>query len=96
MTINEVAKWIAEHSGVDFEVKFTKRGLAELRHMKCKTGVKDFVNPDASRPATDFKGNGLIGVYDTEKLGYRCFPLEGVREIMIDGSWINVTHPAMI
>ena len=88
MTQEEVVKWIREHERTEFSVRFVKRTTGELREMKCKTGVWEYLA--GSEAKYDFKKKDLIPVFDVEKNWYRSISIEGIVAIKIDEVWIDV------
>ncbi len=91
LTGNEARKWIEESNGKDFSVRFYKRGTQTLREMACRTNVKDELK--GGERAYEPEAYCLINVFDTEKKAYRCFPLDGLKEIKIDDKWESVVPP---
>lgn len=93
-TIEQALKFIEESHGRIFSIKFLKRGTTELREMTCRTDVKKYVKGEgrAYNPAEHL----LVYVYDMLKKGYRCFPIDGLKEIKIDGEWHRIVTPEVM
>jgi hypothetical protein len=90
-TIQEVLKFIEESNGRIFSIQFMKRGSFELREMTCRTGVTKHLK--GGERAYDPTEHHLVYVFDMAAKGYRCFPLEGLKAIKIDGKWESVVTP---
>ncbi len=95
ITQKQAANLIAKSNGRFFSVLFVKRGDGELREMICRTGVKK--NLKGGEAPYDFSEKKLIPVYDTQAekkkpgdSGYRCIPIEGIRQISINGADFKV------
>ena len=85
-TIKEALKFIEESNGRIFSIKFRKRGsLNEIREMTCRTGVAKHIK--GGDRAYDPAEHMLVYVYDMIEKGYRCFPIDGLKEIKMDGEW---------
>lgn len=89
-TLREALKFIHESNGKIFSIKFIKRTTGELREMVARTGVKAHLVENPSKPGTDFKSNELIAVFDMQAQSYRSIPIEGIREIKMEGIWRKV------
>jgi len=87
----EAVNFIKGTNGKFFSLKFIKRTDGTLREMLARTGVKKGLAENPSKPGTDFGANNLIAVFDVQKDAYRSIPIEGIKEIMIDGEWHAVT-----
>lgn len=85
---------IRNSNGKIMTVLFTKRTTGELRLMTCRTGVTKHLKGGV--PTYSFEEKKLISVYDMtigkkdKGEGYRCIPLEGIKEITIDGMNLKV------
>jgi len=69
--------------GAIFYVEFIKRSTGELRKMRCRLGVKKYLN-GGMRAYNPAKKN-LLGVFDMDARGYRSIPLEGIRRLSVGG-----------
>ena len=65
--------------GKIFAVKFIKRTNGEIRIMVARTGVTSFLS-GRGRKFKDSDHN-LLTVFDMQKQGYRCIPLESILEL---------------
>jgi hypothetical protein len=74
-----------------FGVTFIKRTTGETRVMNCRTGVKKHLKGGVA--PYSFKGKGLLPVYDLQKQGYRSIPIDGIRELRINGQVIRFDSP---
>lgn len=91
MTLQEATAWIEKSNGRLFSVKFVKRSTGEAREMLCRTGVTSHLNPEPTKKQPyQPKAAGVITVFDMKSKGYRSIPLEGLKEIKIDGEWLVV------
>jgi hypothetical protein len=80
----------ALEDGRFFTVVFTKRTTGEVRVMNCRQRVtKHLRGGDA---AYSFSAHSLCSTYDMVEKGYRCFPLDGLIEIRIDGDSLIVDN----
>jgi len=70
-----------------FGVTFVKRTDGELRRMLCRIGVVSHLT-GGSKPYRD-EDHNLITVWDAQKLEYRCFPVDGVIELRVNGMVIS-------
>lgn len=93
-TIAEVLEFIEGASGRFFTVRFVKRGTFELREMLCRTGVKKHLK--GGERAYDPAEYHLVSVYDMGKKHYSCFPLDGLKEVKIDGKWHTIVTPEVM
>lgn len=82
-----VAKIKATKGGF-FRVMFIKRTTGELRDMICRTGVTKHLR--GGEPAYNFAEKNLLSVYDMEREGYRCIPLDAILAIRVDGEIFQV------
>lgn len=73
-----------------FRVTFIKRSTGELRTMVCRLGVSRDVNGKGL--AYDPKAHKLLTVFDVQKDGYRCIPLENLRSARIRGQVYEVSN----
>lgn len=89
-TRKEALEFIRDLGGKIFSVKFIKRTSGELREMVCRQGVKRDLAENPTKPGVDFKANELIPVFDMKADAYRSIPIEGIRDIKIDGNWYKV------
>jgi hypothetical protein len=92
ISLQGALNFIRGRAGKMFSVTFTKRTTGETRHMVCRQGVRSHLAANPSKPGIDFKGNGLVPVFDMNAEGkdgsrgaYRCFPVEGLQTVVIDG-----------
>jgi hypothetical protein len=77
-----------EKSQDEFSVRFIKRGTTRLREMRCKKFVKEALKGgEQSYIAKDYL---LVNVFDLDANHYKCFPLDGLKEILLDGEWHEV------
>ena len=82
-------RWIKRHKPEkEFEVQFIKRTTGELRLMKCRYGVTDYLQ--GGEPAYNFRQAGVICVFDVDKTEYRMIPIEGLTHVKIRGKWVQV------
>ncbi len=93
-TIVDAFNFIEESNGRIFSVKFISRTTHELREMTCRTGVKKHLK--GGQRAYDPAEHNLVYVYDMGEKGYRCFPLDGLKEIKIDGKWHTIVTPEVM
>src|ERR1700733_1793038 len=94
--IYNVLEFIKKTEGKIFSIKFIKRTTGELREMVCRTGVKKHLVENPTRPGLDFVRHDLIPVFDMKVGAYRSIPIEGIREIKIEGVWHTVTNDSTI
>ncbi len=90
MNLQQVISWILdpENKKKEFEIRFIKRSDETERVMRCQYGVNSELSRNPTRSGPDAKMNGLLTVWDLDKLGYRSIPIEGVREIKLpDCEW---------
>lgn len=80
-------------SGHIFTVEFIKRTTGELRKLNCRKGVKKYLA--GGEPAYNFSEKMLIPVFDLQKMDYRCFPLDALMKIRVDGEEYIVKHGEM-
>lgn len=90
MTREEAVKYILEREGKIFAVRFIKRSTGQKRHMVCRQGVKAHLVENPTKEPINFKANGLIPVFDMEANAYRSIPIEGIIELKVDGTWMEV------
>jgi hypothetical protein len=88
-SLQETIDWIYTRGHKFFKVAFIRRGDGQLRVMRCRLGVYKGVK--GTGPAYNAPANGLIRVFDMDLKDYRHIPVEGIRRIMIDGFWHEVT-----
>lgn len=86
-TVKDAFDFIEQSKGRIFSVKFISRTTGEFREMTCRTGVTKHLA--GGERAYDPAEHNLVYVYDM-KNGYRCFPLDGLTEIKIDGEWHTI------
>lgn len=80
----EVHTFIKElPKGSIFTVIFRKRTTGELREMNCRQGVKKHLKGGEAKYS--FESKGLVSVFDIQNKGYRCFPLDALRQIKTGG-----------
>lgn len=65
-----------------FRVTFIKRTTGELRNMVCRFGVTKHLTGGEQK--YDAESKGLLTVFEPGK-GYRSIPVDGIKEIQIDG-----------
>lgn len=82
-TVLELLNSYVDDTGKIFTVEFVKRTNGEVRRLNCRMGVKKHLK--GGGPAYDFGSKGLVPVFDMQKGEYRCFPLDAVNELVIDG-----------
>lgn len=93
MLVKSVLEFIEGTNGRIFSIKFIKRSDGSWREMVCRTGVTSRIKEgEKTRPAPNWKANSLVPVFDMQADGYRSIPMEGIREIKIDGEFVPVTH----
>lgn len=90
-TISDVLKFIEESNGRIFSVRFISRTTGEPKEMVCRTGVTKHLK--GGERAYDPAEHKLVYVYDMGEKHYSCFPLDGLKEIMIDGVWHTIVTP---
>jgi len=81
--IDRLDTLLRSSNGRIMRVNFIKRTTGKLRVMSCRTkvtshlkgGQKSFIDRD----------KGLLTVYDMGVHGYRSIPLDGIKEVKIDG-----------
>jgi len=87
-TLQQVRDFVENSKGRIFSVRFVKRGTIQLRQMRCKTYVKDALK--GGEQSYNPKDYLLVNVYDMDAKHYKCFPLDGLKEILLDGEWHEV------
>lgn len=93
MLIKEVLEFIEATHGKLFSIKFIKRTTGEWREMVCRTGVTSRLSESENKRAPiNWKANALVPVFDMKSDAYRSIPIEGIREIKIEGEFVKVTH----
>jgi hypothetical protein len=88
ITTTEAANLIRNSNGQFFTATFTKRSDGTLRTMNCRTGVTRHLHGGelSFNPAE----KGLLIVFDAQKQGYRCIPLESITRLAISGQQYDV------
>ena len=71
-----------------FSVCFIKRTDGSRREMLCRYGVQS-ARTGGDR-AYEFEERGLLPVFDMQKQGYRCIPVENIISIKIDGETYEI------
>jgi hypothetical protein len=85
---------IQESNGKIMNVLFRKRSDNSLREMICRTGVTKHLK--GVGPSYSFEAKKLVSVYDMQAgkeeigKGYRSIPVEGIKQITIDGEVYKV------
>ena len=93
-TLQDVREFVENSKGRIFSVKFIKRGTNLLRQMRCKVYVKDaLVGGEQAYNPKDYL---LVNVYDMDAKHYKCFPLDGLKEIKLDGEWHTIVSPEVM
>lgn len=75
-------------NGRIFSVLFIKRTTGLPRKMVCRRGVRSHLKGGGA--AYDFEEQGLVSVFDVQKRGYRCIPLESIVWIQANGKTYRV------
>jgi hypothetical protein len=89
ITRAEAVEYIRGTEGRFFSLTFEKRtNPGEIRAMNARTGVKKHLK--GGEAAYNFAEKQLISVFDMQKGDYRCIPMEGIREMCIEGVWVKV------
>ncbi len=88
--VRDIPGIVANQGHRIFTVRFNKRGDGSLRVMNCRRLVKRHLR--GGEPSYDFGMKGLVNVFDLQRKDYRCFPLEGVREIRAQGRVYEVAQ----
>lgn len=86
MTKEELGKFLLSIPYEDntiFSVTFIKRMTGELRTMVCRRRVKRHLH--GGDAPYSFKTEGLLPVFDLQKMDYRTIPSEGVIQINYRG-----------
>jgi len=91
-TIAEALKFIEESHGRIFTIRFISRTTHKLRQMRCKTYVKDAIK--GGEQAYNPKDYLLVNVYDWDAKHYKSFPIDGLKEILINGEWHQIVPEA--
>jgi hypothetical protein len=91
VSLTEALIWIANRGTRIFCVEFVSRTNSELRRMAAQLKVRKFLKNGV--PAYDPSEKGLIWCYDTQKKAYRSIAVEGIRRLLVDGAWVEVTQP---
>jgi len=92
-TIAQALKFIEESNGEEFAVRFLKRGTFKLREMICRKGNEDDLK--GGERAYDPAEHLLVNVFEIGK-GFRCFPIDGWKEIRIGDEWHAIVAPEKI
>lgn len=88
----EVPAIIGRQGHLIFGVTFVKRSTGEQRNMLCRQRVrKHLAGGDA---AYSFNAKGLVPVFDVQRNGYRCIPLDGVQVLRVQGQTYVVDEKA--
>ena len=74
VTSQELADLVRNSKGRIISVFFLKRTNNEFRRMRCQFGVKKHLT--GGQAAYNFEEKNLICVWDVDKKGYRCIPVE--------------------
>lgn len=85
---NEVPRIVADCGHRFFTVRFVKRTTGEERTMNCRRMVRKHLRGGES--AYNFDERKLVSVFDVQRGGYRCFPIDGVRELRAHGKRYEV------
>jgi hypothetical protein len=90
MTRQEAVNWINASTKI-FAIKFVKRSDNTLRLMNCRRKVLNRLK-GGGRAYSEASAN-IITVFDMAfgGTGYRSVPIEGIRELEINGVWVPVT-----
>lgn len=82
LTLPELSEKIGTEGKI-FSVVFTKRSNGETREMNCRKGVTKYLKGlGASYNPSE---HNLLTVYDLDKEGYRCIPVDGVTKLTCKG-----------
>jgi hypothetical protein len=91
VSLKTALKFIQNSKGQIFSIMFEKRSDGTMRTMRCRTGVKKFLAENPSKPGVDFESNYSLCVCDMDlidtKHPYRTIPVEGIRNILMNGEW---------
>lgn len=88
MNRKEAHKLILNSNGKIFSVKFIKRTDNTIREMVARLHVKGYLKGGVR--AYDFEEKGLVPCFDMQKQQYRCFGIEALLELKIEGKHIVV------
>jgi len=79
-------------TGKIFGIHFIKRSNSELRTMSCRGCTKSSWDKTDSKPKqSSGKNHELVTVFDMNRKDYRSVPLEGIRQISMQGTTYHVT-----
>lgn len=73
--------------GQIFAVTFTKRSTGELRHMRCRTGVKKHLKGGIR--AYNPNEHKLLPVFDMDAGGYRSIPIDAIKSLTVGGQFFT-------
>lgn len=80
-------EFLASSKGKFFRVDFVKRTNGEHRRMVARTGVHKGVTGQGM--GFNPREKDLMVVYDVEKRGYRCIPLDSVIAAKVNGQEVH-------
>jgi len=86
----DVEQFLINTKGGFFGVTFIKRTTGEIRKMNARLNVKKHLK--GGQRAYDPKAHNLIFCFDMVSGGYRCIPLEGVKEIRFNSNIYKVVQ----
>ena len=90
ITEAEAKEIIDKVKGEFFTVTFLKRSTGEERIMNCRKNVKKYLA--GGERSYEFEEKNLIPVFDVQKMGYRCIPIENILKIKADGEEYQVVR----
>lgn len=90
ITPKEAKELISSTNGKFFSVLFRKRSNNELREMVCRTKVHKHLKGGEKK--YDAEEKGLLTVYSIDSKGYRCIPLENLKQVCLEGKAYKVRN----
>jgi len=87
ITMREASGLIRSSGGKFFGCTFVKRTNNDLREMWCRFAEVGELKGGLRRTTDD-----LIVVWDDHKHAYRSIPVEGLRELRINGEQLEIIH----
>lgn len=85
-TSTELALRLLASNGVLCAVAFVKRSTGELRQMNCR--CTSTMQRQGDRRFNPLE-RGLVTVFDEEKQEFRSVPIEGIRQLAINGAILS-------
>ena len=90
VTASAAVKAIFGTDGHFFSVDFVKRSTGELRTLRGRQGVTKYLK--GGDAPYSFSEKKLISVFDIDKMDYRSIPIEGIRQVRVNGEVLNVAE----